>query len=604
MASNATTVQDEFGDFEDWIEVHNTSASPIDMGGMFLSDDLGNSTKWPIPAGTTIPANGYLLFWADDEAGEGPRHATFKLSAGGEDAALFDKLAAGNGLLDGHGYGPQTTDVGFGHIPNAATFRYLLSTPSPGASNLPAAGASRVYEHADSAANPIALAPQGPARIGGSVAVNVSSAPPSSSGTFFLGLAPGDLHHPGAGYSLVTSVTGSVGISIDGSGNASASIAVPNDPGLIGLPVYSQAWCWAAAGSRTESSSPSVRDRRPRSRAERELRARVEGARRTPPVRVEVARSDRSVGAALTQGGLPRRLAIADHGEPWTPILFRGHVARAALAPEAALDPARAVLVPQFVLFGPSLVGARVLLPLDILEESANYLPFDPQAASYRPIEPALSDLVFSFEPNRRFSVEAARAGRIPLWNPLNYCGTPFLAANHPSFFYPLRVIDYLFPGTAAIAWGQLAKAVLAGIGIYLFARRVLRVSFWPAAVGAALWPNVHSLVLWAGFEVSQSEPSCRGSCSRSTRPSADRGACGRSRSRSPLRCCSSAGTPRSRRTCSWPRGCTRCFRIADVWGLSRALGRRGLVALGALLLGWARASCSADRRRSRRWST
>jgi hypothetical protein len=241
LASNATGAQDEFGDFEDWIEIHNTSASAIDMSGMFLSDDLGNSTKWAIPAGTVIAANGYLLFWADDETGEGPLHAAFRLGAGGEDAALFDTLAAGNGLLDVHSYGPQTADVSTGHLPDGGTFRYLLSTPSPGASNLPAQAATRVYEHSDSSANPIALAPQGPAVIGGSVAVAVSSAPPSSSGSVFVGLAPNDLHFPGSGYALVTSVISTAGIATDGSGNASASVAVPNDPGFIGTPVYSQA---------------------------------------------------------------------------------------------------------------------------------------------------------------------------------------------------------------------------------------------------------------------------------------------------------------------------------------------------------------------------
>lgn len=242
MASNTTTVQDEFGDFEDWIEIHNTSASAIDMGGMFLSDDLGNSTKWQVPPGTIIPANGYLLFWADDEAGEGPLHAAFKLGAGGEDAALFDTLAAGNGLLDNASFGPQTANVSFGHLPNGATFRYLLSTASPGASNLPAPGATLVYEYKDSAVNPIALAPQGPATVGGAIAVTVSNAPPSQSGSFYISQSPNELLFPGIGYSLVGPVVGSVGIAIDGSGNASASIDVPSDAGLIGVPVYSQAF--------------------------------------------------------------------------------------------------------------------------------------------------------------------------------------------------------------------------------------------------------------------------------------------------------------------------------------------------------------------------
>jgi len=162
------------------------------------------------------------------------------------------------------------------------------------------------------------------------------------------------------------------------------------------------------------------------------------------------------------------------------------------------------ILLPQVVLFLPSLVGARVLLPLDALQAPGVYLPVEPGAQPYRPLDPVMSDLVFELEHERRYAVEAVRSLRIPLWNPLNYCGTPFVAANHTSVFYPLRLLDYLFPGPGVIAWGQLAKAWLAGVGAYLCLRRVLGVLPLAAAFGAALWPNVGFLVLWAGFTISQ----------------------------------------------------------------------------------------------------
>ena len=57
----------------------------VDMAGMYLTDDLTNPTKFHIPTGyssqTTIPARGYLVFWADDETTQGPLHTNFKLSA-------------------------------------------------------------------------------------------------------------------------------------------------------------------------------------------------------------------------------------------------------------------------------------------------------------------------------------------------------------------------------------------------------------------------------------------------------------------------------------------------------------------------------------------
>ena len=64
MASNRTTVADEDGDFEDWIELHNTGAQAVDLGGWGLSDSNSNPFKWTFAPGTVIAPNGYLLVWA------------------------------------------------------------------------------------------------------------------------------------------------------------------------------------------------------------------------------------------------------------------------------------------------------------------------------------------------------------------------------------------------------------------------------------------------------------------------------------------------------------------------------------------------------------
>ena len=39
MASNSTTKQDPQGEYDDWIELVNHSDSPIDIGGMYLTDE-------------------------------------------------------------------------------------------------------------------------------------------------------------------------------------------------------------------------------------------------------------------------------------------------------------------------------------------------------------------------------------------------------------------------------------------------------------------------------------------------------------------------------------------------------------------------------------
>lgn len=131
MADNDTTLADEAGDFEDYIELYNAGAAAVDLSGMFLTDSLTSTQKWQIPAGTTIAAGGYLLVWADSEPAEGPLHASFGLSAGGESAGLFQTVANGNGLIDGFSFPSPGTDVAYGRTPDGGATLGTLASPSP-----------------------------------------------------------------------------------------------------------------------------------------------------------------------------------------------------------------------------------------------------------------------------------------------------------------------------------------------------------------------------------------------------------------------------------------------------------------------------------------
>jgi hypothetical protein len=144
MAQNDTFIQDPCGDYDDWIEIYNYGDTAIDIGGMYLTDDVSNSIKWQVandnPSATTIAAGGYLLIWADDQTFQGTVHTSFKLSAGGgEDVALFG--TDGSTLIDGIiGFPPQDADNSYGRYPNGSSawqnFIHDTNTPpTPGASN-------------------------------------------------------------------------------------------------------------------------------------------------------------------------------------------------------------------------------------------------------------------------------------------------------------------------------------------------------------------------------------------------------------------------------------------------------------------------------------
>ena len=103
LASNAACVADPQGQYDDWIELYNPSGAPVDVGGMYLTDDLAFPLQYRIPSdfptSTTIPAHGYLIVWADGDTGIEGLHASFKLDANGEAIGLFSDLPPPAGTI-------------------------------------------------------------------------------------------------------------------------------------------------------------------------------------------------------------------------------------------------------------------------------------------------------------------------------------------------------------------------------------------------------------------------------------------------------------------------------------------------------------------------
>ncbi|HUT46835.1 MAG TPA: chitobiase/beta-hexosaminidase C-terminal domain-containing protein, partial [Sedimentisphaerales bacterium] len=137
MASNDNTIRDPQGHYDDWIEIHNYGADIIDIGGMFLTDNLSVPTKWRIPVNnpalTTIPAGGYLLIWADEDSTDYGLHANFKLDADGEEIGLFD--SDGATLIDSISFPDQTAGISYGRYSDADDNGRFFAIPSPGAEN-------------------------------------------------------------------------------------------------------------------------------------------------------------------------------------------------------------------------------------------------------------------------------------------------------------------------------------------------------------------------------------------------------------------------------------------------------------------------------------
>jgi len=138
MASNDSTITDSESEYDDWIEIYNAGDESIDIGGMYLTDNLGIPTKWLIPDNvptlTTISPKGFIVIWADDNEGQSGLHASFELSATGEDVGIFDR--DGTTLIDSIIFDEQHADISYGRYPDGTdNWRYMVLA-TPGSKNI------------------------------------------------------------------------------------------------------------------------------------------------------------------------------------------------------------------------------------------------------------------------------------------------------------------------------------------------------------------------------------------------------------------------------------------------------------------------------------
>jgi hypothetical protein len=134
--SNSSGIKDPQGQYDDWIEIYNFGDIPINLAGMYLTDDLSNPTKWQIPSGypsqTTVPAGGFILFWADGDTEDGPLHAGFNLRASGEEIGLFIDADT---MVDGIVFGEQATNISYGRYPDGDDYLRYFAVTTPLAAN-------------------------------------------------------------------------------------------------------------------------------------------------------------------------------------------------------------------------------------------------------------------------------------------------------------------------------------------------------------------------------------------------------------------------------------------------------------------------------------
>lgn len=116
MARNTTYVADEAGQFDDYIELRNNSATNYqNLKDWHLTDTVGILDKWKFPDEATLTPHGYLIIWADEDGGQGDLHCNFKLSGSGEEIYLIDPSGT---IVDQVIFGEQQEDMSYQRLPN------------------------------------------------------------------------------------------------------------------------------------------------------------------------------------------------------------------------------------------------------------------------------------------------------------------------------------------------------------------------------------------------------------------------------------------------------------------------------------------------------
>lgn len=134
VAANATGITDNTGDRADWIELHNTSASTVDLAGWVIGDGANNHV---LPA-ESIAAGGFVVVFASGDQSRtiaGEPHLPFRLPAAGESLTLTDPGGTLTAPAWKHPstYPAQVSDVSYGVGTGAAL--HFFDHPTPGAAN-------------------------------------------------------------------------------------------------------------------------------------------------------------------------------------------------------------------------------------------------------------------------------------------------------------------------------------------------------------------------------------------------------------------------------------------------------------------------------------
>ena len=123
--------------------------------------------------------------------------------------------------------------------------------------------------------------------------------------------------------------------------------------------------------------------------------------------------------------------------------------------------------------------------------------------------------------PLAHYSRESFWRGEIPLWNPFNNCGLPFMAQWNTLVFYPPTIIYLLLPTPWSLCLFCLLHLYFGGLGMFFLARRWTESNFAAAFAGTVfafnglalhclMWTNNCAAMAWMPWILLLVDRACR----------------------------------------------------------------------------------------------
>jgi hypothetical protein len=118
---------------DDWLEIYNPNALPVDLSGLALTDNPSVRNLSPFPPRSFVGPGGHVKLIADDNQGNGADHVAFELDTDGDFIGLYWPIGT---QIDSVSFGPQAACVSEGRFPDGGTAIVSFpETSSPGAPN-------------------------------------------------------------------------------------------------------------------------------------------------------------------------------------------------------------------------------------------------------------------------------------------------------------------------------------------------------------------------------------------------------------------------------------------------------------------------------------